>query len=87
MSRQQTVKAIHRTRSHFAPLVKTGGFTIAADVAALEVEVRAYLANPAKDRPVRAAMVRLACGRMDGRAGARISEALEPLLNGTSRKG
>ena len=59
--------------THYKPLVDVGAVRVAATPSALVDEVRAYLADPARDRPGRERAASDLCYRIDGRAAERVA--------------
>lgn len=59
--------------THYRPLVDAGAVRVASTPAAMLDEIRAYLADPARDREGRARAVAELCYRVDGRAAERVA--------------
>lgn len=61
---------------HYKQVLRTGAVRLADSPEQLIDEVRRYLADPSHERTQRANLVRELCYRTDGRAGARVAEAI-----------
>lgn len=61
---------------HYKQVLRTGAVRLADSPEQLIDEVRRYLADPSHERAERANLVRSLCYRSDGRAGARVAEAI-----------
>lgn len=61
---------------HYKQVLQTGAVRLADSPAGLVAEVRRYLADPSHERAERARLIRELCYRTDGRAGARVAEAI-----------
>jgi hypothetical protein len=61
---------------HYKQVLRTGAVRLADSPEQLVDEVRRYLVDPAHERAERANLVRALCYRLDGRAGARVAEAI-----------
>jgi hypothetical protein len=61
---------------HYKQVLHTGAVRLADSPEQLIDEVRRYLADPSHERAERANLVRTLCYRSDGRAGARVAEAI-----------
>ena len=61
---------------HYKQVLRTGAVRLADSPEQLIDEVRRYLADPSHERAERARLVRELCYRSDGRAGARVAEAI-----------
>jgi hypothetical protein len=68
--------------SHYAPLVATGGVTMAASAAECVRAVEAYLGDPGLHRERRRKIVQIVAGPADGRAGERLAAEVAALAEG-----
>jgi hypothetical protein len=75
-ARQQLVWDLNHVWTHFKPVTESGGMWMVNDLEEMVAAVRAYLADPALHRERRRWMAEFVCGRIDGRCGARMAEAL-----------
>jgi len=70
------IRDINHAWPHFQPVAESGGVWLARDMDHVVAGVRAYLADPARDADRRRWIVEHVAGPVDGRAGARLAEAL-----------
>jgi hypothetical protein len=67
---------------HYRPVVECGAVRMAHDADELVTHVNAYLDDPSLDRDRRAALLRLECGDVDGKAATRAVDCLLRLVEG-----
>jgi hypothetical protein len=74
--RLQLIKELNHVWSHFKPVAESGGLWMANDLDEMVVAVKTYLKHPELHREHRQRMAEFVCGRIDGRCGERMAEAL-----------
>lgn len=74
------IDSINNRWPHFAPINRSGGLRVTRSFDELFAEIRAYLADPARDAAARRQMCVDVLGPLDGRAGARTADAVAALL-------
>ncbi|MCU0271048.1 MAG: hypothetical protein MUF83_20725 [Acidimicrobiales bacterium] len=71
------IRDLNAVWSHWSPIARSGGVWLAEDFDDLVLGVRTYLDDPALHRAGRARAVEWVCGEVDGKAGARLAEAIQ----------
>ncbi len=74
--RQQLVKDLNHQWTHFKPIAESGGMWMVENPAEMVEAVRGYLAHPEWHREKRRTIIEMVCGRVDGRSGERMAEAI-----------
>ncbi len=72
----QLVHDVNHVWTHFKPIAESGGVRLVRSEAEMVTAIRAYLLDPSADAEKRKFIVNHVCGRVDGRAGARMAEAV-----------
>jgi len=73
---QALVKDINHLWTHFKPIAESGGMWLVNNYEEMLEAVRTYLENPELHREQRRWMAEFVCGKLDGKSGERIAEAI-----------
>ncbi len=80
-SRQDLVKEINHSWTHFKTIAESGGMRLVNNPAEMVEAVVTYLKEPGLHRAERRAMAKHVCGYLDGRCGERMAEAVLDFVN------
>lgn len=77
---EQMIKEVNTRWNHFYPIAQSGGVWLANDIDEVVRATKRYLETPALHHAARQWMVDFVCGKVDGRAGARMANGILELL-------
>lgn len=72
----ELVHDVNHAWTHFKPIAESGGVRLVRSETEMITAIRDYLMDPAADTEKRKWIVSHVCGRVDGRAGARMADAV-----------
>ena len=75
------VHDVNHRWSHFAPVAESGGVWLTKSLHETATAVSTYIRTPDLHRQARREIVELVCGQVDGKAGARMADALCSLVD------